>query len=168
MRTLMIVLLLTCLIGSSHADEVVYSRTKLFKDEKAGVRFYMKGKYEKAYERLLLPAQSGLKNAQYYLGFMYLKGQHVTQSLQTGMAWLGVANEVEIQEWQATFDQIYNAVSEGQRKAIDKKISQYIDMYGMEVNKLRCSRQSRLGSRKVIVNCLRNQESRNAFDSEFF
>lgn len=29
----------------------------------------------------------GLKEAQYYLGFMYLKGQHVQQSVGLGMAW---------------------------------------------------------------------------------
>ncbi len=42
----------------------------------------------------------GLKEAQYYLDFMYLKGQHVQQSVGLGMAWLGVACETKIPERQ--------------------------------------------------------------------
>jgi TPR repeat protein len=160
MRAPGLVFLVLMLVSSSYADEAVDAKwNSLYKKEKAGVRYYKKGSYEKAYEKLHYAAQLGLKDAQYYLGFMYLKGQHVNQSLATGMAWLGVACEIEEEEWQQTFDQIYNALNVEQRKTIDQKVASHIQLYGMETQEMDCSRVARTGSRKVTVNC------RKAFDA---
>lgn len=142
------------LVSSSLADEADDAKwNTLYNKEKAGVRYYKRGSYKKAYEKLLYPAQLGLKDAQYYLGFMYLKGQHVDQSLVTGMAWLGVACEIEAKEWQQTFDQIHRALNLEQRKFIDQKVASYRQLYGMETQEMDCARVARTGSRKVTVNC---------------
>jgi TPR repeat protein len=154
MRAFGIFFLLLTLVSGSIADEADDAKwNTLYNKEKAGVRYYKKGSYKKAYEKLLYPAQLGLKDAQYYLGFMYLKGQHVDQSLATGMAWLGVACEIEARQWQQTFDQIYNALNVEQRKVIDQKVTSYIQLYGMETQEMDCARVARTGSRKVTVNC---------------
>ena len=84
---------------------------------------------------------------------MYLKGQHVDQSLATGMAWLGVACEIDARQWQQTFDQIYNALNVEQQKIIDQKVDSYIQLYGMETQEMDCARVARMGTRKVTVNC---------------
>jgi len=50
---------------------------------------------------LKLPAEQGLKQSQYLIGFMYLKRDYVQGSLINGLAWLGVANEVNLEDWSA-------------------------------------------------------------------
>lgn len=167
MKVLGILFLLLTLSGQLPADDFDSSKwTTLYNKEKAGVRYYKKGKYKKAYEKLLFPAKVGLKEAQYYLGFMYLKGQHVQQSVGLGMAWLGVACETKIPEWQATFDQIYNAVTEEQRTAIDKNVSLYIKKYGVEEQEMDCTKESRVGSRKVTVSCMKTATARMQIDNK--
>ena len=161
MRVFGIFFLSLMLVSDSFADEADDAKwNTLYNKEKAGVRYYKKGSYQKAYEKLLYPAQLGLKDAQYYLGFMYLKGQYVDQSLATGMAWLGVACEIEAKEWQQTFDQIYNALNVEQRKFIDQKVASYIQLYGMETQEMDCARVARTGSRKVTVNCQKAFDAR--------
>jgi hypothetical protein len=154
MRILGIVFLLFLPMQILIAEEVDYTKwNSLYNKEKAGVRHYKKGDYRKAYEKLRFPAETGLKEAQYYIGFMYLKGQHVKQSLGTGMAWLGTACESEIPEWQATFDQIYRALSPEHQNSIDRNVSLYIEKYGLETQEMDCTSASNVGSRKATVNC---------------
>ena len=65
MRAFAIVFLLLTLVSGSLADEADDAKwTTLYNNEKAGVRYYKKGSYKKAYEKLLYPAQLGLKDAQ--------------------------------------------------------------------------------------------------------
>ncbi len=135
------------------AQETETTPKQLFNNEKIGIRLYKDGDHARAYEKLRIPAEEGLKNAQYYLGFMYLKGQYVDQSVQKGMGWLGVATEVDLPEWQDTFDKIYQALSTKQRKTIDALVARYIADYGMSTQKVSCSRGSRVGSRKILVLC---------------
>ena len=154
MRLLVIVFLFFLPMQNLIAEEVDYTKwNSLYNKEKAGVRHYKKGDYKKAYEKLRFPAEVGLKEAQYYMGFMYLKGQHVKQSTGKGMAWLGVACESEIPDWQATFDQIYDALSPENQKSIDRNVSSYIEKYGLEIQEMKCNKTSNVGSRKMTVNC---------------
>jgi TPR repeat protein len=154
LRILKIIFLFLLLVQNTSADEVDYTKwNSLYSKEKAGIRYYKKGDYKKAYEKLRFPAEVGLKEAQYYMGFMYLKGQHVNQSTGTGMAWLGVACESKIPDWQATFDQIYKALSPENQKSIDRNVSNYIQRYGLQTQEMKCNKASNVGSRKMTVNC---------------
>ena len=140
-------------VYSSHvvADEITYGTwDSLVRDEKAGIRHYKKGNYKRAFERLKLPAQMGLKEAQYALAFMFLKGQYVNQSLDIGMAWLGVANEIHVRDWKQTYDQVYAALSPQEQSRIDRKVATYVDMFGMETQNLNCDKNS---GRRISISC---------------
>ena len=122
--------------------------------ERAGERHYREGEYERAFALLSQSAESGLKLSQYLLAIMYLKGQYVEQAIDTGMAWLGVANEVEVREWQAQYEGIYAQLNDAQKALIDKKVAHYVERYGMEVQGVACENRSTLGSRKLKLECL--------------
>ena len=124
--------------------------------EKAGVRYYIKGKYQSAFENLSYSAKRGLKLSQYLLGMMYLKGQHVEQSLFYGMAWLGVAKESKAKEWLALFDKIYATATPEQQQAIESNTAKFIAKYGMKAQAITCNKRARLGERKIIRKCTKN------------
>lgn len=169
MRKIVVIILLLTSIASSYvgANSTVYKTwDHIYKQEKKGIRQYQKGKYEQAFDSLRVPAQTGLKDAQYALAFMYLKGLHVPQSLEIGMAWLGVANEIGIEEWQETFDMLYAQVSPELQNKIDQKVSEYIQMYGMETQNLTCTRQARTGSRRVRLNCMKMEGTTPLYELE--
>jgi TPR repeat protein len=154
MRKIFIFMFVLFMTGNAFSGDVEhYNLTKTLNDEKSGVRYYKKGNYSMAYEKLSLPAQMGFKDAQYYLGFMYLKGQHVTQSIEIGMAWLGVASEIGIKDWKNTFNQVYSLLPKEQRESVDIKVDEYIEMYGMKTQRVVCDKKARIGSTKRTVNC---------------
>lgn len=126
--------------------------------ERAGVRYHKRGDYKKAFELLGESAQWGMKQPQYLLGIMYLKGQYVDQSILTGMAWLGVATEIDIKEWRSTYDQIYSKLNVKQKAHIDDRVAIYIEMYGMKTQHLACSRRSSLESAKNKIHCERRAD----------
>ncbi|HFB65166.1 MAG TPA: hypothetical protein ENJ60_06455 [Aeromonadales bacterium] len=123
------------------------------RDERVGVRYYKRGEYKKAFKILSESAQWGMKQPQYLMAIMYLKGQYVKQSIATGMAWLGVATEIDIEDWKKTFDGIYNKLNEKQQAYIDKKVALYIQLYGMKTHNLACNKRQALDSRKVRIHC---------------
>ena len=129
------------------------SYAKLYRELRAGVKHHKRGNYKKAYEKLSVCAQWGLKQAQYLMAFMYLKGQYVEQSVEIGMGWLGVAKEVEIKEWSDTYDNVYKMLSPQQQALVDKKVDKYIKQYGMEVQKIDCVNKARLGGGKIEPHC---------------
>ena len=137
----------------------IYSDTKimdlevLYSKEKSGIRYYNKGKFEDAFNELSLPAKVGLKSSQYYLAFMYLKGQYVPQSIEEGMGWLGVANEIEVDEWRLLYNSLYSRLTDEQKQKVDLKVTHYIERYGMKTQKIRCQNRAKLGSRKKEVYC---------------
>lgn len=124
--------------------------------ERAGIRNYKKGEYQKAYKDLRYAAKRGFKQSQYLIGLMYLKGQHVKPSLFYGMAWLGVAKEAGSKEWVALFEQIYTNATLEQRAAIDTNMKKFIEKYGLKAQDMTCSNRSRLGNRKKTLECTKN------------
>ena len=152
-QCLIFTLLFASLSGHVIANDYEVGLAALYKKEKSGVKFYKKGSYEKAYEKLIEPAKRGLKSSQHYIGFMYLKGQHVSPSIEEGMAWLGVANEIEVDDWAAIYNSIYERLNEAQQKKVDQKVDEYISLYGMDTQKVNCENKAKLGSRKKQVYC---------------
>jgi len=124
--------------------------------EKAGVRYYKNGKYQIAFDKLTYSAKRGLKLSQYLLGIMYLKGQHVEQSLFYGMAWLGVAKESKAKEWVTLFDEIYAKATPEEQQAIATNTAKFIEKYGMKAQAITCNKRARLGERKIIRECTKN------------
>ena len=92
-------------------------RTLLSK-ERVGLRAHKKGDYEKAYKNLYETATWGLKDSQYFLGLMYLKGQYVKQDTIIGMGLLAVANEAEIKERRDLYKTIYNSLSASEQSRV--------------------------------------------------
>jgi TPR repeat protein len=121
--------------------------------ERKGVRLYQQGEYTPAFKALAPTAVRGYKQAQFAIAFMFLKGQHVEQSLILGMAWLGVAKESKIEGWRDIFDKLYAAASDKQKQLIDQKVAQYIKLYGMKTQDIQCNRVIPAGQRRHQIRC---------------
>lgn len=129
------------------------TQLKIEIEERAGVKYHKQGDYKKAFNKLSASAQWGMKQPQYLLGIMFLKGQYVKPSIEIGMGWLGVANEVDIKEWRDLYDSIYNKLTTQQKKSVNKKVDLYIKKYGMETHNLRCKKNSTIYSAKIRIYC---------------
>ena len=138
---------------SEHKVDTALWVAKMYRDEKSGMRHYRKEQYEKAFHILENTAKYGLKKSQYTLAIMYLKGQYVEISIDTGLAWLGVAAEAELDEWNALYDQIYGMLDETQQSLIQSKVNDHIDKYGMAAQNVSCEKKTKLGSRKKRLHC---------------
>jgi len=153
MRSILTVIIFSLLCGEIFAETKRISVTSLDRSVNRGVKYYRKGNYKRAYEELLRPAQLGRKNAQYFLGFLYLKGQHVPQSITTGLASPGVANEIEGGEWRKTYDLVYGQLNAEERMLVDDEVELYISFYGVDEQKINCTLRARPGSRKRKIVC---------------
>ena len=165
---IIILLLLAVTTVISDATEKTVSKhfiSTVINAQKAGIKHYTQGEFEKAFEKLSISAQGGLKESQYLLGLMYFKGQYVKQSLATGMAWLGVANEIHIKDRKATYNNIYNKLNVKQQEHIDKMVAEYIERYGMKTQNLICKKKASLGRRKIQIQC-NFREDRSSPDPE--
>ena len=161
--TLVITLLFALMIaplGFSQSNTI--TKTMLFSEIQdkfvEGADAHKKGDFTSAYDNLSFAAQSGMKEAQYLLGFMYLKGEYVKRSIPVGMAWLGTALEIENKDWSALYSRGYDSLNAQQRVFIDRKVSQYIDIYGMDIQNVDCQLTSVIGSRKLAQRCTKQAD----------
>ena len=152
--------LLTSPLGFSQSNTI--TKTMLFSEIQdkfvEGADAHKKGYFSSAYDNLSFAAQSGMKEAQYLLGFMYLKGEYVQRSIPVGMAWLGTALEIENKDWSALYSRVYHSLNEQQQVFIDRKVSQYIDIYGMDIKNVDCQLTSVIGSRKLAKRCTKQAD----------
>lgn len=123
-----------------------------------GAVAYEKGDFETAYADLSLAAQRGVKDAQYLLGFMYLRGEYAPQSLPVGLAWIGTALEVDNEDWLALYTQVYSRLTPQQQVYIDTRVDKYIELYGMETQRMSCRKTARTGSRRKILQCVKTED----------
>lgn len=145
--------------GSAVAQDVsVASIERLERQETTGLRYYDRGNYQKAFDELSATAARGLKHSQYILAFMFLKGQHVDQSILLGMGWLGVAIESGEPEWIELYESLYQRSTPEQKVLIDAKVAHYIEQYGMVAQNVSCSRRPVAGSRRAESRCLKQAE----------
>lgn len=155
-----IILFFSLLIGfeslaNDDNEQLSKSERTLLSKERIGIRSHKKGHYKKAYKNLYETATWGLKDSQYFLALMYLKGQHVKQNTLIGMGLLAVANEAKIKERRDLYETIYNNLSESEKSLVDAQATDYIAKFGIKVKGYTCSDAQDLGSRKKVVNCQR-------------
>jgi hypothetical protein len=79
-RTVLMVLVLGFIL-------IPASTLEVHADYQDGVDAYKAGDYEKAYQELILEAEEGDTDAQYYIGLMYWNGYGVEQDKNKAMEW---------------------------------------------------------------------------------
>lgn len=150
-------LLLVVLAGCQSTGIEHVNQKSMFINERLGIKKYLAGEYQEAFQLLSETATWGLKESQYFLAFMFMKGQHVEQSPVLGMAWLGVANEVGREDWQHQYNSFYQAATPELRARIDAKQQEYIAKYGLKTQRMTCSERSQLDSAKSKLRCSKGE-----------
>ena len=133
-------------------------------DEINGIKYYQKGEYKKSFELLKIPATWGYKGAQYAIAFMFLKGQYVQQSTLLGMGWLGVATEMETEDWSEQYRAFYSAATPKQKLKIDKIVDEYIIRYGMKSQHITCKKSATILSRRIKHFCSKSDNLSIVYD----
>ena len=129
----------------------------LYDRERSGMRAYQAGDYESAFELLSVTATKGLKESQYLVALMLLKGQGVGKSTLAGLAWLGVAIESGNEEWLDTFNMMYESLNQEQRAMIDAAVKRFVDKYGGSVQGVSCSKRPLAGSHRAELRCSKSE-----------
>lgn len=140
LRDLIIALSILLVFGCHSSNIERKTNLSLRLNEANGIKSYKNGDYQKAFEYLKTPATWGYKGSQYTLAFMFLKGQHVQQSTLLGMGWLGVATEMETEDWSDQYRTFYTAASAEEKLKIDKIVEEYIRRYGMKSQHVTCKK----------------------------
>lgn len=145
-------------LNTVHAVEPKLEHTEisaLYKIEKRAMQEYRAENYAGAFEQLSKTAPLGFKQSQYYMAFLYLKGQHVKKSMLDGMAWLGVAKEGGHKEMIELYDGLYASFNQAQKDVVDKKVAEYIALYGMENQNVICEKRKKVGSKRRTLECIK-------------
>lgn len=152
-RTLLI--LITALVPLSVTAEMyeLEQISALYDKEARGVRAYSAGRYESSFDMLSDTASKGMKESQYLLSLMFLKGEGIDKSVLIGLGWLGVAIESGNEEWNNTFNTLYDSLNDAQRAMVDAKVKDYVAKYGSAVQGVSCEKRTTAGSRRLEVRC---------------
>ena len=152
-RTLLI--LIASLVPLSATAEMyeLEQISALFDKEARGIRAYSGGRYESAFNILSATASNGMKESQYVLALMFLKGEYVDKSILIGLGWLGVAIESGNEEWNNTFNTLYESMNDAQRAMVDAKVNDYVAKYGTVIQGIACKKRTAAGSRRIEVRC---------------
>ena len=127
--------------------------SSLYQIEKQGMQSYRAEDFDHALESFNKTAPLGFKQSQYYLAHLHLKGQSVKRNMLEGMAWLGVAKESGHKEMIKLYDSLYVKFNQLQKDAVDKKVLEYIALYGMENQNIICKKTKKVGSRRPLLEC---------------
>ena len=125
----------------------------LYEKEARGARAYVAGRYDSAFELLSDTASKGMKESQYLISVMFLKGEGVNKNVLFGLGWLGVAIESGNEEWINTFNTLYDSLNDAQRAMVDDKIKTYVAKYGSAVQGVTCRNRGAAGSRESQLRC---------------
>ena len=122
MRRALLILIATLMSLSANAEMYEMEQIRaLYDKELSGVRAYLDGRFESSFRLLSDTARKGMKESQYLLSLMFMKGEGVDKSVLIGLGWLGVAIESGNEEWNNTFNTLYEAMSDAQRAMIDSR-----------------------------------------------
>jgi hypothetical protein len=143
---------------AAHAQVTQLFYHEVLRQYEQGAVAYEGGDYESAYADLSLAAQRGVKDAQYLLGFMYLQGEYAPRSIPVGLAWLGTALEVENKDWLSLYTKLYGTLNSAQQAFIDNKVETYIELYGMDTQRIVCDNKARVGSRRKVRQCIKTED----------
>jgi len=138
----------------------------LYKKEISGIRAYGDGDFKTAFKYLSDTASKGLKESQYLVSIMFMQGHGTNKSILFGLAWLGVAVESGNEEWQKTFDTMYQALNTAQRSMVDEKMKQYVEKYGSDRQGVTCSIRTAVGDRSFELRCAKSQGTYPKHDIE--
>jgi TPR repeat protein len=125
----------------------------LYDKELRGARAYVDGRYESAFELLSDTASKGMKESQYLMSLMFMKGEGVNKNVLFGLGWLGVAIESGDEKWINTFNTLYESLNDTQRAMVDDKVKVYVAKYGGVAQGVTCSNRGAAGSREVQLRC---------------
>jgi hypothetical protein len=89
---------------------------------------------------------------------MFLKGQHVKQSVVLGMGWLGVAIESNVAEWKGEFAKFYDAAPIELQSEIDLKVEEYIVKFGMKAQGITCVEGINKVIKRYQIKCVRGDK----------
>ena len=138
----------------------------IYENERAGLRLYESGDYRSAFGILSKTAAQGMKRSQYILGFMFMKGEGVDKNLLFGLAWMGLSTEADNDDWQKTYDGLYNALSGAQKSMVDDKIDDYREKFGASAQGVTCARAAVVGSRRQDIICRKSEGSYAEYEIE--
>lgn len=97
-----------------------------------GARYYDQGQFEKAYKEFLLAASYGDKDAQYNLGAMYFRGEHVEKNLVTSYGWFALYEEGRQGEVNAISEKIFARLNQEQKTQALAVREQFFERYSQE------------------------------------
>ncbi|WP_155730557.1 sel1 repeat family protein [Pseudoalteromonas luteoviolacea] len=155
---LIIILIAVVLPACQSNRAIIKDIDAIHKQERNGIKLYQQGQYASAFEELGELATWGYKDAQYYLAFMFLKGQHVEQSTLIGMGWLGVAAASGITEWVDFYEALYAKATPQMRAKIDTVVADYKQKFGMKAQFVSCRRTQTSTSMKVVMMCTKEDK----------
>ena len=165
-KSFFLIAALSIIIGCQSTTVIRKDILSLGLDEINGIKSYQKGEYKKSFELLKTPATWGYKGAQYTVAFMFLKGQHVRQSTLLGMGWLGVATEMETEEWSDQYRAFYSAASPEQKLKIDKVVKEYIRRYGMKSQHITCKKSSTITTKSIKHFCSKSSNLSTVYEMD--
>jgi TonB family protein len=113
-------LMAVCLLAVQHA----------YADFEFGIQYYENKKFDKAYEEFLAAAQFGDNDAQFNLGAMYYRGEHVTKDLPTAYAWMKLASQNANYKEQALHTKIHAKFNESDKSLAEAKYNELFALYG--------------------------------------
>ncbi len=154
MRRALLILIATLISLSARPELYEQEQIRaLYGKESGGVRAYQAGRYESAFDILSDTASQGMKESQYLLALMFMKGEGVDKSVLIGLGWFGVAVESGNEEWNKTFNTLYESMSDAQQAMIDGKVKEYVAKYGNDVQGVTCAKRKTAASRRIELRC---------------
>lgn len=129
----------------------------IYENEASGLRYYKKGDFPKAFSILSETAALGMKNSQYILAFMFMKGEGVDKNVLFGLAWMGLATELGNDEWLENYEGLYDSLSDTHKSMVDDKIREYGEKFGAAAQGITCSMTSEVGSRAIRWKCRKGE-----------
>jgi hypothetical protein len=165
-KLVFLIFALSVIMGCQSNNVIRKDVLSLELDEINGIKSYREGEYEKSFELLKTPATWGYKGAQYTVAFMFLKGQYVQQSTLLGMGWLGVATEMETEEWSEQYRAFYSAATPEQKLKIDKIVKEYIRRYGMKAQHVTCKKSSTITTKSIKHICSKSSNVSTLYEMD--
>ena len=154
MKRALLILVVSFVSLSATAEMLEQEQIRaLYDKELSGIRAYVDGRHEAAFKILGDTASKGMKESQYLLALMFLKGEGVDKSILIGLGWLGVAIESGNEEWNNTFSALYESMNDVQRAMIDAKVKDYVAKYGSVVQGVSCRKRTTARSRRLEIRC---------------
>lgn len=102
-----------------------------------GMQYYEKGNFEKAYEEFIEAAKHGEYSAQFNLGAMYYRGEHVQKDLTQSYAWFALAAQDNLYKEQSTHTKIFNKLSDEEKNKAEENYQKLLTEFSDEKIRIR-------------------------------